>query len=164
MTLYRVFRCRYTLYMFIPAQVGVVKGSQMLNLLRQLKWRNLLRPLVRKSATWDLEGTKTGEIAPTLILSLTKWQTISICYVLARWTWLEAKAIVESLSHIIMEGVGTVSCNSLRRHLSQVTSQVQSASSLYSVYFASVEDLETPFFFLESQLGQERQHTVWLIF
>ena len=66
-----------------PLQIGIVYGSQMPNLERQPKWRNLLRPLVRISATWCLEGTKHGEIWPCLILSLTKWQSISMCFVLA---------------------------------------------------------------------------------
>ncbi|GJY63599.1 hypothetical protein Tco_0465059 [Tanacetum coccineum] len=47
--------------------------------------------------------------------------------------------MVEMLSHMILTGE-TVTCKSLRREQSQVISQEQSASALYS---ASVDDLET---------------------
>ena len=72
---------------------------------------------------------------PDLILSLTKWQSNSMCLVLACWTRLDARAIVEILSHRILTGVGTDTCKSLRREHSQVIS----AKALYS---ASVEDLK----------------------
>ncbi|GKB94082.1 hypothetical protein Tco_0980219, partial [Tanacetum coccineum] len=53
---------------------------------------------------------------------------------------LDANAIVEALSHGIKTGRGMLICRSLRRHISQLISQVLSAKAIYS---ASVEDLKT---------------------
>ena len=98
------------------------------------------------SATCAFEGTNVGRMSPALTLSLTKWQSISMCLVLACWTGLEAKDIEEALSHRILIGVETGTSKSLSRHLIQETSHVVSARDLYS---ASVEDLETTFCFLD---------------
>lgn len=54
-----------------------------------------------------------------------------------------ARAIVEALSHIAKDGVGTVTCKSKSRHLSHEILQVLSAKDLYS---DSVELLDTTVF------------------
>ena len=69
-----------------------------------------------------------------------------MCLVLSCWIGLEARAIVEMLSHRILTGCGTDTFKSLRKELSQVISHEQFASALYS---ASVEDLENSVCFFE---------------
>ena len=59
-----------------------------------------------------------------------------------------ARAIVEALSHIAKDGVGTVTCKSKSRHLSHEILQVLSAKDLYS---DSVELLDTTVCFFDCQ-------------
>lgn len=69
-----------------------------------------------------------------------------MCLVLACWTGLFARAMVETLSHMTSDGVGICMPKSESKHLSHEISQVLSARALYS---ASVEDLETTYCFLD---------------
>lgn len=71
-----------------------------------------------------------------------------MCFVLACWTGFEAKAMVETLSHKILTGVGTEHFKSLRREHNHVISQEQSTKALYS---ASVDDLDITGYFFECQ-------------
>ena len=71
-----------------------------------------------------------------------------MCFVLAWCIGLFARAIVEALSHITSDGVGTTTLRSFSKHFNQDISQVQSAKALYS---ASVDDLDTTDSFLDCQ-------------
>ena len=103
---------------------------------------------VNTSAIWLLVGIKVGRMTPDLIFSLTKWQSISMCFVLSCCTGLAARAIEDWLSQKIGTGVIVGIWRSFRRLSSQVTSHVQSAKALYS---ASVDDLETTNCFFDCQ-------------
>lgn len=99
-------------------------------------------------ANWKCERIGRSFMAPSLILSRIKWQSISIFLVRSWKTGLVARWIAESLSQNITASVGTVTCKSLRSWIMHKTSLVVVANARYS---ASVEERDMVICFLVFQ-------------
>ena len=100
--------------------------------------------LVNISASCRLNLTGRTLRNPSTILSRTKWQSISICFVLSWNVGLEAIAVVAWLSHNTVVGIKTFTWRSVISCVIHITD----AKALYS---ASAEDRETVACFLDFQ-------------
>ena len=86
--------------------------------------------LVNKSTTWRQEGVKVVCTSSNWILSLTRWQSYSICFVHSWKTGFVAMCMVTQLSQCIFATPKLVTCISWRSYLNQVNSQVMEAMAL----------------------------------
>jgi len=98
-----------------------------------------------KISNWSLELTNLVLMSPDTIFSRMKWQSISMCLVLSWKTRLELIWRAAWLSHISVIGLTSPNCNSLSNCLSQTSSQVAEAMTLYSAFGL---DFATTFCFL----------------
>ena len=106
----------------------------------RLEKRGKPSTLVMMYATWCLLGTWRFRMTPSCILSLTKWQSISMCFVLSWNTRLAAIWIAAWLSENNKASFVWGIPRSWSKDFSQMTSHTTNAMALYS---ASTKDLDT---------------------
>lgn len=105
-------------------------------------------PLVIIFVTCSLVGMNYGAIRPSLIFSLTKWQSISICLLLSWQTKLAAICISSLLSQYHLIGSFTATFSSFIIPSSHNNFVVTAAIFLYS---ASIKLLLTVYCFFDFQ-------------
>lgn len=104
--------------------------------------------LVNASASWCCDLTGSSLIAPDVILSRMKWQSISICFVRSWKIGLFAICIAARLSQYITAGVVQTTWKSIGNCLIQITSLTVAPRALYS---ASAEEREMVVWHLDFQ-------------
>ena len=103
------------------------------------------RALMNKSTSWCCEDTFIVLRQPACIFSRTRWQSISMCFVISWKTGLAAIWRVVSLSQNSVVGSLLWIPKSRRRAINQINSQVTLAIARYPV---SAENRETMLYFL----------------
>ena len=110
-------------------------GAYMLimpSLLQKYSTRTPLSAFVKMSPIWSPVFTYEVEIKPCWIFSRTKWQSISICFVLSWKTGLDAIWMAAWLSHHNVAGKVTLKLNSVNSCCIHIISHVPWAIALYS--------------------------------
>ena len=113
--------------------------------------------MVKTSAYWSPEQIYLMSNNFWATLSMTKWKSISICFVLAWNTGFADRYVAPRLSHYSRAAEGCWTFNSINNLWTHIISAVASASALYS---ASVLERETVACFLVlHEIGLQPRNT-----
>jgi len=140
-----------------PPQVGWWKISSNPNLNNISVCSCFPNAFVNMSASWSLLAIYDVVTSPSCNLSLIKWQSISICFVLSWYMGFEAICKAALLSQCNSIGKSTLAPNSLNKPYNHTNSATVVAMLLYS---ASAELLDTVCCFFDFQEIRESPYFI----